>query len=165
VPTIAGQVRLRPLGELRGDPAGIAADAAQHLVRHADGWWLHIDLDVLAGSEFPACDAATDPATPGGLTWAELVTVTTAALRTGGCRGCSIGVYNTDLDPGGHAATSWQHADPITVPSGNHRRSAAAPTAYRPNAARTAAAVELKYPGGSMKPHSLNTRPLVRARR
>jgi hypothetical protein len=33
------------------------------------------------------------------------VTVTTAALRTGGCRGCSIGVYNTDLDSGGHAAT------------------------------------------------------------
>jgi arginase len=105
VPTIANQVPLHPLEELRGDPAGIAADAAQYLVRHAHGWWLHIDLDVLAGSEFPACDAATDPATPGGLTWTELVTVTTAALRAGGCRGCSIGVYNTDLDPGGHAAT------------------------------------------------------------
>ncbi|HEX5302336.1 MAG TPA: arginase family protein [Streptosporangiaceae bacterium] len=105
VPTIAGQVPLHPLEELRGDLAGIAADAAEHLVRQARGWWLHIDLDVLAGSEFPACDAATDPATPGGLTWTELVTVTTAALRAGGCRGCSIGVYNTNLDPGGHAAT------------------------------------------------------------
>ena len=105
VPTIAGQVPLHPLEELRGDPAGTATDAAEYLVRHAHGWWLHIDLDVLAGSEFPACDAATDPATPGGLTWTELVTVTTAALRTGGCRGCSIGVYNTDLDSGGHAAT------------------------------------------------------------
>jgi len=104
VPTIAGQVRLHPLEELRGDPAGIAADAAQYLARRAHGWWLHIDLDVLAGSEFPACDAATDPATPGGLTWTELATVTTAALRAGGCRGCSSGVYNTDLDPGGHAA-------------------------------------------------------------
>ena len=48
--------------------------------------------------------AATDPATPDGLTWTELVTVTTVALRTGGCRGCSIGVYNTDLAPGGHAS-------------------------------------------------------------
>jgi hypothetical protein len=91
VPTIAGQVVLHPLEELRGDPVGIATDAAEYLVRHAHGWWLHIDLDVLAGSEFPACDAATDPAIPGGLTWTELVTVTTAALRTGGCRGCSIG--------------------------------------------------------------------------
>ena len=104
VPSIAGQVPLHPLETLRGDPAGIATGAAEHLLRHAHGWWLHIDLDVLAGSEFPACDGATDPATPGGLTWTELVTVTTAALRAGGCRGCSIGVYNTDLDPGGHAA-------------------------------------------------------------
>ena len=58
VPTIAGQVPLHPLEELRGDPTRIAADAAQYLVRHAHRWWLHIDLDVLAGSEFPACDAA-----------------------------------------------------------------------------------------------------------
>ena len=39
------------------------------------------------------------------------------------------------------------------------------PTTYRRNAARTASAVELKYPGGSMKPHSLKAEPLVRARR
>ncbi len=37
--------------------------------------------------------------------------------------------------------------------------------AYRRNAARVAAAVELKYWGGSMKPHSLNAEPLVTARR
>ena len=51
------------------------------------------------------------------------------------------------------------------TPLPNHRRSPAAPTTYRRNAARTAAAVELKYSGGSMKPHSLNVEPLVRARR
>ena len=37
--------------------------------------------------------------------------------------------------------------------------------AYRRNAARTAAAVELKYSGGSMKPHSLNLEPLATDRR
>ena len=37
VPTIAGQVPLHPLEELRGDPAGIATDAAEYLVRHAHG--------------------------------------------------------------------------------------------------------------------------------
>ena len=36
---------------------------------------------------------------------------------------------------------------------------------YRRNAARTAAAVELKYSGGSMKPHSLNAEPLATDRR
>jgi hypothetical protein len=44
-------------------------------------------------------------------------------------------------------------------------RASREPTTYRPNAARTAAAVELKYSGGSMKPHSLNLEPLARARR
>jgi hypothetical protein len=39
------------------------------------------------------------------------------------------------------------------------------PAAYRRNAVRTAAAVDLKYSGGSMKPHSLNAEPLVTARR
>jgi len=38
-------------------------------------------------------------------------------------------------------------------------------TTYRRNAARVAAAVELKYSAGLMKPHSLNAEPLVRARR
>jgi hypothetical protein len=41
---------------------------------------------------------------PGGLSWAELTAAVSSALRDGGCRGWSIGVYNTDLDPGRHAA-------------------------------------------------------------
>ena len=36
---------------------------------------------------------------PGGLSWAELTAVVSSALRAGGCRGWSIGVYNPDLDP------------------------------------------------------------------
>ena len=39
------------------------------------------------------------------------------------------------------------------------------PASYRRNAAATAAAVALKYSGGSMKPHSLKAEPLVMARR
>ncbi|HZC41940.1 MAG TPA: hypothetical protein VE343_14780, partial [Streptosporangiaceae bacterium] len=48
---------------------------------------------------------ARDPAMPGGLSWAELTAVVSSALRAGGCRGWSIGVYNTDLDPDRHAAS------------------------------------------------------------
>ena len=36
---------------------------------------------------------------PEGLTWAQLTAITRAALRAGGCRGWSVGVYNADLDP------------------------------------------------------------------
>ncbi len=28
------------------------------------GWWLHVDLDVLDGSEFGSCGAAHDPSMP-----------------------------------------------------------------------------------------------------
>ena len=67
-------------------------------------------------------------------------------------------------------ATRWRTdlgASPPANDAGSpdHRRCLAAPTAYRRNAARTAAAAELKYTGGSMKPHSLKAEPLVRARR
>jgi hypothetical protein len=41
---------------------------------------------------------------PGGLSWAELTAVVSSALRTGGCRSWSVGVYNPDLDPERRAA-------------------------------------------------------------
>jgi len=47
----------------------------------------------------------------------------------------------------------------------NHCRSFVPPTTYRRNAARVAAAVELKYSGGRTNPHSRNFTPSVTARR
>jgi arginase len=104
VPTIAGLVRLLTADDVHADPAGAGSQAAQRVAAQAPGWWLHVDLDVLAGDEFSACGAAHDPGMPGGLSWAELRALVSSALRAGGCRGWSIGVYNTDLDPGGRAA-------------------------------------------------------------
>jgi arginase len=102
--SIADRVPLHTVDELRQHPSRTAARAVEHLAGHASTWWLHIDLDVLDGREFAACGAASDPAMPGGLTWTELTAITTAAIQAGGCRGWSIGVYNTDLDPTGQAA-------------------------------------------------------------
>ena len=102
--TIAGQVRLLPADQVHTDPAAAGTQAARQVASQVPGWWLHIDLDVLAGNEFSACGAAHDPAMPGGLSWAELATVVSSALRVGGCRGWSLGVYNPDLDPERHAA-------------------------------------------------------------
>jgi arginase len=104
VATVADRVRLLPADDVHVGPAAAGTEAAEHVASQVAGWWLHIDLDVLAGDEFSACGAAHDPAMPGGLTWAELTGVVSSALGTGGCRGWSLGVYNTDLDPGGHAA-------------------------------------------------------------
>ena len=63
-------------------------------------WWLHVDLDVLASTDFPAVDYPQ----PGGLTWAELGQITAAALAAPGCAGWSVCIYNPDLDPGRGAA-------------------------------------------------------------
>jgi arginase len=92
-------VRLQSVDDLHAGPAAAGIEAAEHVASQVAGWWLHIDLDVLAGDEFSACGAAHDPAIPGGLSWAELAAVVSSALRTGGCRGWSLGVYNPDIDP------------------------------------------------------------------
>jgi arginase len=102
--SIAGQVRLLPADQVHADPAHAGKQAAEQVASQASGWWLHTDLDVLAGDEFSACGAAHDPAMPGGLSWAELTTVISTALHVGGCRGWSLGVYNPDLDPDRHSA-------------------------------------------------------------
>ena len=103
-PSIADRVRLHPADAVHGRVDELATAAVEHLDRTTAGWWVHVDLDVLRGDEFVACAAATDPATPGGLSWDELTVIVRAALRSSKCRGLGIGVYNTDLDPGGVAA-------------------------------------------------------------
>jgi arginase len=97
--TIADDVRLHTARETIRDPEQTAARAAARLDAQASGWWLHVDLDVLDRSEFRACGAATDPAMPEGLSWAQLTAITRAALHADRCRGWSIAVYNPDLDP------------------------------------------------------------------
>lgn len=104
VNTIAGQVRLLTADGVHAGAARAGAQAAELVASQAPGWWLHTDLDVLAGNEFSACGAADDPTMPGGLSWAELTDMESAALQAPGCRGWSVGVYNPDLDPRGRAA-------------------------------------------------------------
>ena len=104
VASIADRVRVHGVDEVRRHPADTGRQAADHVGRAAPGWWLHIDLDVLDRDEFSACGAASDMSMPPGLTWAELGAATKAAFETGRCRGWSIGVYNTDLDPERKAA-------------------------------------------------------------
>jgi arginase len=72
------------------------ADAAVvALADSAPAFWLHIDLDVLATGELPAVDYPQ----AGGLTWDELLAIARPALAAPGCFGCSVVIYNPDLDP------------------------------------------------------------------
>jgi arginase len=58
--------------------------------------WLHIDLDVLSSTEFPAADYLQ----PDGLSWAELEELAATVLAAPNLAGVSIGIYNPDRDPG-----------------------------------------------------------------
>jgi arginase len=61
----------------------------------AEGFWLHIDLDVLGTEALGAVDYRQ----PGGLAWDELERLAATAATATRCRGMSVAIYNPDLDP------------------------------------------------------------------
>jgi arginase len=79
--------------EVRGrGPLQAAREAIATLEQR---FWLHVDLDVLRTDDFPAADYLQ----PGGLDWAELSEIAAVALTNERCLGCSVVIYNPDLDP------------------------------------------------------------------
>jgi arginase len=82
-----------------------AREATRALAKAAPVFWLHIDLDVLRTEDFPAADYTQ----PGGLSWAELLEIAKPALTLPDCLGCSIVIYNPDLDPNRTSATRIVH--------------------------------------------------------
>ena len=84
-----------------GGDLSAGGDSGETLARRAiegveaGGFWLHVDLDVLATAEFRAVDYPQ----PGGLDWTTLDRVSLAAARHRRCRGVSVVIYNPALDP------------------------------------------------------------------
>lgn len=74
-----------------------------------EGFWIHIDADVINDDEMPAVDYRL----PGGLTFAELRTVLEILLASGKVTGLDLTIYNPKLDPGGRIATKL--VDLLTV--------------------------------------------------
>jgi arginase len=96
---VLGQVI--PARRIRQDGAAATAEAMLATVAASplDGYWLHLDVDILD----PACMPAVDSPAPGGLAPAEL-TALLAALAPR-ASGAQVTVFDPDLDPGGqHAA-------------------------------------------------------------
>jgi arginase len=72
-----------------------AREAGATLAAGSGSFWLHVDLDVLRSDEFPAADYLQ----PGGLSWQDLLDIAVPALADPRCFGCSVVIYNPDLDP------------------------------------------------------------------
>lgn len=62
-----------------------------------DGFWLHLDVDVLDDELMLAVDYRE----PGGLTWNAVEHVVAAAVRTGRLVGLQVTIYNPLLDDPG----------------------------------------------------------------
>jgi arginase len=97
VESLDGAIALfRDDGAVRaGGAAESAREAVAALAGRASSFWLHVDLDVLDTMDFPAADYLQ----PGGLTWEELLDVAAPALAEPRCLGCSVVIYNPELDP------------------------------------------------------------------
>lgn len=97
VPSLRGELAYFASDEdlaAEGEPVETHARRAIEGIE-ADGFWLHVDLDVLATAEFRAVDYPQ----AGGLGWPTLDTLSLAAAHHPRCRGASVVIYNPALDP------------------------------------------------------------------
>jgi arginase len=89
---------------IAADPAGAARETLAHVdpaVRpELDGFWVHLDVDILDPSVMPAVDSPD----PGGLAPADLTALLRPLLAAPGCVGLEVTVFDPDLDPDGRYA-------------------------------------------------------------
>ncbi|MEU5657026.1 arginase family protein [Streptomyces sp. NPDC047737] len=90
------------VGEIREwGPADIARAVVQTLeVPVLDGFWVHLDADVLDPSVMPAVDSPDD----GGLFPDELAPLLRTLVGSPRCVGLNVTIYDPDLDPDASAA-------------------------------------------------------------
>lgn len=90
------------VGELRSETSGTAPPASLSRLERSDldGFWIHLDVDVLDPEIMPAVDTPT----PGGLDHDELVTILGTLLASPRSAGLDVTVFDPDLDPEGALA-------------------------------------------------------------
>jgi arginase len=66
----------------------------------AEGFWVHLDVDVLDDDLMPAVDYRH----PGGLSWEEAEEILRGLLHASGARGLEVTIFNPRLDPDGSYA-------------------------------------------------------------
>lgn len=86
---------------------GVEAAAARAIGRLSapalDGFWVHLDADVLDDAIMPAVDYRM----PGGVSWDDLAAVLRVAASSGRMVGIDITIFNPKLDGGGAIAREF----------------------------------------------------------
>ncbi|MFE7649634.1 arginase family protein [Streptomyces phaeoluteigriseus] len=98
---VALKVPVVTVGELRewGHEALGAATARAFEIPELDGFWVHLDADVLDPTVMPAVDSPD----PDGLFPDELVALLRPLLASPRCAGLNVTIHDPDLDPDGTA--------------------------------------------------------------
>lgn len=92
-----------PAAKVAQDPDAAAAATLAHLERdELDGFWIHLDVDILDAAVLPAVDSPY----PGGLEHAELIELLRPLVASPRCAGIHIGIFDPDLDPDGRYAAA-----------------------------------------------------------
>ncbi|MDP8946659.1 MAG: arginase family protein [Actinomycetota bacterium] len=88
-------------------PGEAAARAVETLrANGVDGFWIHLDADVLDDEVMPAVDSRQ----PGGLSYAELIQVLRVLLRADPAVGMQVTIFDPELDPTGEIAKRFTSA-------------------------------------------------------
>ena len=88
--------------------AGVAAARAVETLRAngVDGFWIHLDADVLDDEVMPAVDSRQ----PDGLSYAELIELLRVLLRSDLALGMQVTIFDPELDPTGEIAEGFTSA-------------------------------------------------------
>jgi arginase len=101
-------IEIWDLSAVRGIGPGEAATLAVETLgaNGVDGFWMHLDADVLDDEVMPAVDSRQ----PGGLSYAELIQVLRVLLRADLAVGMQVTIFDPELDPTGEIAEGFTSA-------------------------------------------------------
>ena len=87
-----------------GEAAARAVDALR--ANGVDGFWIHLDADVLDDEVMPAVDSRQT----GGLSYAQLIELLRVLLRSDLAVGMQVTIFDPELDPTGRIAEAFTSA-------------------------------------------------------
>ncbi|MFI0480319.1 arginase family protein [Actinomadura sp. 9N215] len=98
------RIRRYPIEYVREHGADAAAEGARAHLEAApiDGFWIHLDADILDQSVMPAVDSPN----PDGLSFEELTSVLTTLVASPRALGFHVGIYDPERDPDGMAGAA-----------------------------------------------------------
>ncbi|MGH3657531.1 MAG: arginase family protein, partial [Micromonosporaceae bacterium] len=96
----AAGIVFRTVPQIRAEGPGRSAAWAIEELGRVDGFWVHVDVDVLDPAAMPAVDAPD----PGGIAFVELEQMIADLVTRPACLGMEVTVFDPDYDPDGRYA-------------------------------------------------------------